>query len=129
MNKKMFEKKSFLWRMFTFSGHVSAGSFWSDLAIRMISLFCAIIVMCIVVSATVSGETAEIISLCERLVPVLSIVWCATLVPMSRRRLRDAGYGAKSYLWLLLPLVGWIVFVVRLCGKSVPREPGEIWFE
>ena len=34
--------------------------------------------------------------------------------------LRDAGFTAKSYLWLLLPVVGWLIFIVkRLCARSV----------
>ena len=130
MDKKiMFKKRNFLWRTFNFSGYISAGNFWSDLAVRLISFFCAMIVMCIVISAVVPGDTEQIIALCESLVPVLALVWGAPIVPLTRRRLRDAGYSAKSYFWLLIPGIGLIAFVARLCGKSVARQPGEIWFE
>lgn len=129
MDKRLFEKKHFLWRMFTFSGYISASSFWSGIPMRLIGLFCAVIVMSIVVSVTVPGETQDIIDLVHRLVPVLGVVWFVPVIPLTRRRLRDAGFSAKSYLWLLLPVIGWIIFIIRLCAKSVPRNSGEIWFE
>ena len=129
MDKRLFEKKHFLWRMFTFSGYMSAGSFWTAIFMRAVTYFCASIILCIVISVTVPGSTQEIIDLVHVLVPVLGVIWILALVPLTRRRLRDAGYGAKSYLWLLLPVIGWILFVVRLSARSVPRKPGEVWFE
>lgn len=129
MDKKLFKKKHFLWRTFTFSGYISASSFWSGIPMRLIGCFCAVIVMSIIVSVTVPGETQAIIDLVHGLVPVLGVVWFIPVIPLTRRRLRDAGYSAKSYLWLLLPVIGWIIFVVRLCARSVPRNAGEIWFE
>lgn len=38
---------------------------------------------------------------------------------ISVRRLRDAGHTWKSLLLMLIPLVGWIFVIVRLCKKSV----------
>lgn len=59
------------------------------------------------------------------LIPALSFVASlyslATLIPglaISVRRLNDAGYTWKSLLWVLCPLVGWIIVLVRLCKKS-----------
>ena len=39
MDKRLVEKKYFLWRMFTFSGYISPGQFWSEIAIRVIGFF------------------------------------------------------------------------------------------
>ena len=128
MDKRLFKRGNFLFRMLSFKGYISAVSFWSGKPIRLISLFCAIILMSIGVSVCVPGEVDEIIALCHRLIPVLAILWMIPVIPLTRRRLRDAGFGAKAYLWLLLPVIGLIVFIVKLCAKSVPRKPGELWF-
>ena len=129
MDKRLFDKKYFLWRSFTFSGYITPAQFWSEIAIRLISFFCAVIILCMVLSAKMTGDSAEIVAMANKLVPVLGILWLIPVAALTRRRLRDAGYSAKSYLWLLLPIVGWIVFVIRLCAKTAKRKPEEIWFE
>lgn len=129
MNKKLFKKRNFLYRTFSFSGYITAGNFWSEIGIRLIEFFCASIFLCIAVSVLVPGDTEDLIDLVHILVPALGLLWAVPIVPLTRRRLRDAGYSAKSYLWLLLPVIGWIVFIVRMFAKSVPRKPGELWFE
>ena len=129
MDKRLVEKKYFLWRMFTFSGYISPAQFWSEIAMRLIGYFCAVIILCIVVSSKVQGDTAALVDLVNILVPILAILWSVPILALTRRRLRDAGYNAKSYLWLLLPVAGWIVFVVRLCSRTAPRRKEEIWFE
>ena len=57
---------------------------------------------------------------------ILSSVYSlAVLVPslaISVRRLNDAGHTWKSLLLYFIPLVGWIIVLVRLCKKSVPVE-------
>ena len=129
MDKRFFEKKHFLWRMFTFSGYISPGQFWSEMAIRVIGFFCATIILCIVITVSISADTEQLVSLVNISVPILGILWSIPIVALTRRRLRDAGYSAKSYLWLLLPVVGWIVFIVRLCAPTAPRASKDIWFE
>ena len=129
MDKRLFQKKSFLWRMFTFSGYISPGQFWTEIAIRFIGFFCATLILCIVLSVTVATDTEGVIALVNIFVPVLGILWLIPVIVLTRRRLRDAGYSAKSYLWLLIPVVGLVVFLVRLCSRTVPRKPKDIWFE
>ena len=129
MDKRLFEKKNFLWRMFTFSGFIEPAQFWSEIAIRIIGFFCATIMLCIVLSASMTEDTADIVACVNVLVPILGVVWSIPIIALTRRRLRDGGHSAKSYLWLLLPVAGWIVFVIRLCSRTVPRKKEEIWFE
>jgi len=129
MDKRLFQKRYFLWRMFTFSGYISPGQFWSEIAMRIIGFFCATIILCIVLSATVPTDTEGVIALVNFWVPILGILWFIPVVVLTRRRLRDAGYSARSYLWLLLPVAGWIVFVVRLCAPTAPRDSKDLWFE
>ena len=129
MDKRLVEKKYFLWRMFTFSGYISPAQFWSEIAIRFIGYFCASIILCIVVSVGVPADTEEALALVNILLPILGIIWLIPIIALTRRRLRDAGYTAKSYLWLLIPVVGQIVFIVRLCCRTVKRKPEDIGFE
>ena len=129
MNKNLFKRRNFLLRTFTFSGYATAAEFWSEIPMKVIGFFCASIILCIVVSVTVPGETQEIIDLVHVLIPIMGVLWMIPIAALSRRRLRDAGLSAKTYLWMLLPVVGWIVFIIKLCAKSVPRKTGEIWFE
>ena len=129
MDKRLFDKKYFFWRYFTFSGYISRRQFWSEIAMRIIGYFCAVIVLCMALSAALPLDTEELISLVHILVPILGVLWLIPIVVLSRRRLRDAGYSAKSYLWLLVPVIGAIVFLARLCAGTAPRKPEDIWFE
>jgi uncharacterized membrane protein YhaH (DUF805 family) len=129
MDKRLFRKQSFLWRIFTFSGYITPKQFWSEIITRCIGFFCAMIFLCIVLSATVPGDVEDVKNVLRFALPALGVLWSIPLVVLSRRRLRDAGFSAKSYLWLLLPVAGWIVFLVRLCARTAPRKPEDIWFE
>jgi uncharacterized membrane protein YhaH (DUF805 family) len=129
MDKKLFERRNFFWRTFTFSGYISAGQFWSEIGMRLISFFCATILLCIVLSVTVPGDETAVLKAVDIGVPILGLVWVIPVIALTRRRLRDGGYSAKTYLWLLVPVVGLVVFIVRMFAKSAPREPGQIWFE
>ncbi|MBE6974848.1 MAG: DUF805 domain-containing protein [Ruminococcaceae bacterium] len=73
-----------------------------------------------------------VIGFISGLVPALSFLTAvyslAVLIPglaITVRRLRDAGYKWTTYFWLLLPLVGAIIFLVRLCKKSAILEVAE----
>jgi len=41
-------------------------------------------------------------------------------VAVATRRLRDAGKSFWNFLWLLLPVIGWIVLAVKLASESIP---------
>lgn len=52
---------------------------------------------------------------------IVALYALASFVPMlsaAVRRLRDAGYSAKSFFWLLIPVFGQIAFFARLCSKT-----------
>ena len=129
MDKRLIQKRYFLWRMFTFSGYISPSQFWAEIPLRLISFFCATIFLCIVLSVATPGDVENVIALVDIILPILGLLWVIPIIALTRRRLRDAGYSAKSYLWLLIPVVGLIVFIMRLCSKTVPRKPEELWFE
>ena len=91
-----------MWKNFAnFSGRTSVGGYWwAYLGNIIVSIVLGLIGV-------------------EVLITVYSL---ATLIPtlsIAVRRLRDAG---KSWGWLfinLVPLVGWIIFIVLLCKPSV----------
>ena len=129
MDKRLFDKKHFLWRKFTFSGYISRGQFWTEIAMRSIGYFCAVILLSIAVTVALPLDTEGIIALMDILIPILDVLWLIPIVILSRRRLRDAGYSAKSYLWLLIPGIGVIAFLARLCARTAPRKPENVWLD
>ena len=93
-------------------------TFWSECAVRAISYLCAVIIMTMVLSVALQVSTAQLTKITEYTAIAMAVLWCIPIARNTRSRLRDAGYTAKAYLWLLLPIVGWLVFIVLLCAKS-----------
>lgn len=54
----------------------------------------------------------------------LGSLWSlATLIPglaVAVRRLHDADKSGLNLLWLLLPVIGWIILLIPLCADSAP---------
>ncbi|MBE6974718.1 MAG: DUF805 domain-containing protein [Ruminococcaceae bacterium] len=118
-NKYLYKKPNFFRQKFSFEGVLGVGEFWSEVGISVIGYLCLIIVACIAISVLVPGTTEELNSYTGWAALAFAVFHVLRIVALSRRRLRDAEYTAKSYLWLLLPVVGWIIFLARLCKKSV----------
>ena len=108
-----------------FAGRTSRSAFWLAWITHK---FLSIVLMFILAfGLTVASDlTAEEVNAVIRL--TLSLFQLAFLVPciaMTVRRLRDAGYSAKSFYWLLVPLIGGIAFFARLCTKSMDERKSE----
>ena len=101
---------------------MSAASFWSDVGIKAISCLCSMIVMTMIFSAALPVSTEVLTRIVNISAWVLIFLWTIPVARNTRRRLRDAGYTAKAYLWLLLPVIGWLIFICLLCAKSLPRK-------
>ena len=101
--------------------------FWSECGVQLISYLCASIIMTMVLSVTVKVSTERLTRIVEYCACGLAVLWCIPIIRNTRFRLRDAGYTAKSYLWLLLPIVGWIIFIARLFAKSAEQKPNEVY--
>ena len=127
MNKKykMYKKPNIFQRNFSFQGCKERSKFWSDLGVQIIGLVCMSIILTIAVAVLIPGEARQLSLIVERVMGIVILVWLISVAAMTRRRLRDAGYSAKTYLWLLLPVIGWFVFVLRLCAKGSPEMPDE----
>ena len=95
-----------MWRRFAdFSGVTSRRGYWMASLINL-------------VVATVIGFIATELNL----VILSSLYSIAILIPglsISIRRLRDAGCHWGNLFWPLLPLVGSIILIVKLCKPSV----------
>ena len=110
------EQKS---HFFSFSGKATPSEFWSTFFTSLIGCLCTLIILCILVCVVVPGEVEDLVKIMYWVNLGNSLFWFVHIVAMSRRRLRDGGFTAKSYLWLLLPGVGLFIFVVRrLCAYS-----------
>ena len=91
-----------MWKNFAnFSGRTSVGGYWwAYLGNIIVSIVLGLIGV-------------------EVLITVYSL---ATLIPtlsIAVRRLRDAGKGWGWLFITLVPLVGWIIFIIMLCKPSV----------
>ena len=115
---KKYKQPNIFERNFSFAGKMDFIEFWQEVGMRVITLLCCSILLCIFIVVMVPGDTEYLIGVVNIAVPILAAIWAVSVVALSRRRLRDAGYSAKSYLWLLLPVIGWIIFIVCLCKKS-----------
>ena len=98
---------------------MACGEFWSNIGTSIITYLCLLVISCIVVSVTMSGTVEQLSAAMRKVTYGLAVIYVVRFVALSRRRLRDAGRSTKAYLWLLLPGVGILIFITRLCGKSV----------
>ena len=94
-----------MWKNFAnFGGNASVRDYWMAWLVNFII-------------TTILGSITTAI---PALAFVSSIYSLAILVPslaIAVRRLNDGGYSWKSLLWYLLPIVGWIIVLVRLIKK------------
>ena len=94
-----------MWKNFAnFNGNASVRDYWMAWLINFI------------ISAILGAITTAIPDLAF----ISSIYSLAILIPslaIAVRRLNDAGYSWKSLLWYLLPIVGWIIVLIRLIKK------------
>jgi uncharacterized membrane protein YhaH (DUF805 family) len=115
----VYKKPNFFRRNFSFEGTIGRGEFWSEIGMSVIGYLCLCIVACIAISLLVPGTVEQLSNYTAIAALVFAVFHGLRIVALTRRRLRDAEYSAKSYLWLLLPVVGWIIFLIRLCKTSV----------
>ena len=93
--------KDYWKRYFDFSGKTSVGGYWW-------------VVLCNFIISFVIGFIAELLKF-----DILSTIWSlATFIPgiaIFIRRLRDGNHSFLNILWLLLPIIGWIIIIIKLC--------------
>ena len=95
-----------MWKNYAnFSGRTSVRGYWMAFLFNFI----------------ISGVLSAITGALPALAVLASVYSLAALIPglaINVRRLRDAGYTWLTLLWMLVPIVGWIIVLIRLCKKS-----------
>ena len=114
------------WRRFAdFSGRTSRRDYWvacfTGFGVQFLySVFC--MVLCLVIAAYLE-LTVDQMSLAFRILTSLySTAYLLPYLAMTVRRLRDAGYHSKLLFLLIIPPVGFLAILARLCSKSVEAE-------
>lgn len=96
-----------MWKNYVnFSGRTSVRGYWMAYLIN----FVVSLILGVITKAVPALSFLTTLYTLAVLIPSLSI---------AVRRLKDAGHTWKSLLLMLIPLVGWIIVIVRLCKKSV----------
>lgn len=90
-----------------FRGRSSRSEYWY---IQLVSLFISMI------DTAVNSDTFT---------NVLGVAYLAVIIPslaVGVRRLHDIGKSAWYLLWVLLPIIGWIVLLVAYVTESKPQD-------
>jgi uncharacterized membrane protein YhaH (DUF805 family) len=107
---------SFFSKYATFSGRARRSEFWFAV------LFTSLVSTAIAIVAP--GTTQYVNDIAIQQASVLSNLWqLAIFVPslaLSWRRLHDIGRKGTYYLFILLPVVGWILLFIQLVKDSQP---------
>ena len=83
----------------TFTGRSNRADYWY-------------FILALVIATAVLGVFSD------ELARVLSIITLLPWLAASARRLRDAGLSMNNFWWLVLPVVGWIIWIVQLAQPS-----------
>ncbi|MEE4452534.1 DUF805 domain-containing protein [Novosphingobium resinovorum] len=104
-----------------FSGRTSRRDFW--LYQLGYVLFLCMLGLCDAAASAVIGE-----DLAEGVFVTAFFVFIAgsalPRIALTVRRLHDRGQGGTTYLWTLIPYVGWIVWIILGCRESDRVENG-----
>lgn len=92
----------------TFSGRATRSEYWYFAA------FNAIV-----------GAVLGVIGFASDMTFLSNIYSVAVFLPglaVAVRRLHDIGKSGWSYLWVCLPIIGWIMLLIWVCKASTPEE-------
>ena len=120
------KRKYTILRKLQASRRMTSGMFWSEFAVTAISYLCSLIILLMILSVALPVSAERLSELMDYIAIVVAVLWCIPIARNTRFRLRDAGYGPKAYLWLLLPVIGWIVFIALMFAKSIPATADSI---
>jgi uncharacterized membrane protein YhaH (DUF805 family) len=123
LEKLPMKRKDDILRKLKKNRRMSVGTFWMEVGTRAVSYLCAVIVMTMILSAVLPGSVRQVNQICIYAAIGLATIWAIPFIRFTRMRLRDIGFSPKAYLWLLLPVIGWIVFAGLMCRKGTPQTP------
>lgn len=116
-------------RCFDYSGRTTRGQFWIASGMHFLASFLWLLLALFLsyfLGKQFQLELQQTAAIASRLGQLYGIGATLCSISMSTRRLRDAGYSPKSFFWLLVPLIGGIGFLYRLCAKSAPEPDASI---
>lgn len=116
------KRKDDILRQLKKNRRMSVATFWMEVGTRAISYLCALLVMTMILSAALPGTVEQVNQICIYAAIGLALVWAIPFIRFTRMRLRDIGFGPKAYWWLLLPVIGWILFAGLMCKKGTPQN-------
>ncbi len=117
------KRKNDILRQLKKNQRMSVSTFWMEAGTRAISYLSALMVMVMILSAALPGTVEQINQICIYAAIGLALLWTIPFVRFTRMRLRDTGRSPKAYFWLLLPVIGWVIFAGLMCVKGMPRSP------
>lgn len=106
------------WKQYVcFSGKTSRREFWMTVLWHIIVIF----LLQIVIGMSLILITDWAFDRIEQILAWILQLYCTgfflPMLAVTVRRLNDAGYSVKSLLWLLIPGIGMIAVLARLCTE------------
>ena len=107
------------WRKYAdFKGESTVLEFWLTLLWNSIVQLLLNIIVPIILVAAFDMETEQAYSLFKIVFMLYAVICVVPSLSLIVRRLRDAGFSAANLCWLLIPGIGVIALLMRLCTKS-----------
>ena len=108
-----------IWNKYAdFNGKTSVRGFWVAYIVWHCVAFATIIISGMVAVIVFRWTPEAAVSFAKGVSAVYFLISAVPILSLIVRRLRDAGYGPKSFWWLLLPGIGVIAFFARLFTPS-----------
>lgn len=107
------------WRHYAdFKGKTTRRGFWTAIVLWGMIAFVLLMTLSITAMFALKLGPEQAQSLARGISCVYGWASIVPLLAITVRRLRDAGYSPRSFLWLLIPVIGQIAFFARLCSRS-----------
>ena len=108
-------------RAFDFSGRTCRSRYWQAIVWECVMRLLFIFVVALTVVLCTDLTAQQIYSAIQVVYNLYGLCFFVAMLSMTVRRLRDAGHTAKALFWFLLPGIGAVALLCRLCEASVPE--------
>lgn len=111
-----------MWRYgYSFSGRTTRRNYFKALVIHFILMLLMMFSIAII-SVIICRDSSRAVWIAQLVCGAYGVVLIVPCIAITVRRLNDAGYTARSFWWLLIPVLGGVALIARLCGKSIDNE-------
>lgn len=95
------------------------GAIFFNLFLHFLFMICFLMITIFLGIIGMPGTAFEAFAtLVTTVIRIYDLAFFVPLLSATVRRLRDARYSAKAFLWLLIPVLGMIAFFARLFEKT-----------